>query len=125
MTEMSKQEAFDRALKGVRAQGGFAERNGTCVYYDEKTERRCGIGHCFTRAQAMDLQDELDVQGGRQSAIHCRIPAAAAREAGLPVSFLRELQPRHDRAAVHDDVLMFERRMHQLATDYGLNYEAP
>ncbi len=123
---LTKQETFDRALWGVRAQGGErAMRGSACVYYDEVTERRCGIGQALTRAQAMDLQDELEVQG---RVIHGGVGHsfvyACVVAAGLPddVVFLRDLQSAHDGAGSPNH---FEERMKTLARDYRLEYQGP
>ena len=44
---MTHQGMFNRAYRGVLAQGGKATHPNTsrCVYFDPKTNRRCGVGH--------------------------------------------------------------------------------
>lgn len=124
---MTKQEAFNKALFGVRAQGGPAMRNGACLYYDEATERRCGIGQCLTRAQAMDLQDELEAQGTNFTGMSSSFVFQCCLAAGLPDDqpFNRRVQAAHDHATLDTGAVPFEEGMRRLAEDYGLDYTPP
>lgn len=135
---LTLQQAFDRALYGIRKQGAPATRRtsyggDTCVYYDETTERRCGVGQVLTRAQATDLQDELDSSGVRGLAQGATRPEVwpLLLECGVPDNprFVDDLQLAHDAATVttlHEvfSAEAFEASMRTIAKRYGLKYTA-
>jgi hypothetical protein len=108
---MTKQEMFDRAYKGVVAQGRICQgAGGACVYYDARDGSRCAWGHVLTEEQA------------KASPTGTCIGSAGAYNKALgytdtELSFGRGLQRAHDYS---HNVDQFMEQMQHLATLHEL-----
>ena len=109
---MTHQGMFNRAYRGVLAQGGKATHpdTGHCVYFDPETNRRCGVGHVLPLpiAKAWARRNEPSV---------CAVSLRAVEEFGVGYEehseFLESLQLAHDRGD-------FKENMALVAKEYGL-----
>ena len=92
---MTRQDMFNRAYRGVLAQGGQATDpdTGRCVYFDPETNRRCGVGHVLPLpiAKAWAERNEPGVRA---------VSLRAVEEFGVDYEehseFLESLQLAHD-----------------------------
>lgn len=129
---MNYQEAFDKALTGIRAQGGPSMRGTLCMYRSDDG-RKCGVGHLIP-----DEAYTWGMEGKKASEIPIARAAGADDTAYAFYKdrcFLEELQNAHDFAAQYADgtgaydgiafFVRFEPRMQQLARKHNLNYTEP
>jgi hypothetical protein len=141
---MTPQEAFDRALTGVRKQGGYSMNANSGCLYRGPLGRKCGIGQLVdddSLVKAMD--DDADdssissILYSRQDSERVEFPLIDKLDAlfeGLDVNLLQEIQSAHDDAAQDadigvainkgsaDDLAPFETRMRELAARWNLVY---
>lgn len=123
---MSKQEVFDRALFGIRAQGGPSRNadGGSCKYRTS-SGRKCAIGH--------NISDEAYDSGLEGRIAENVLITEALRKSGVieETLFLTELQLAHDQAPYSDPLFFqgdqhrgrgFESRMAGIARAYNLTY---
>ena len=118
---MNKQEAFDKALFGIRAQGGWSFA-GTCLYRSPNG-RRCAIGHLLEDSEYMTKMEGKDV-----NVIFSLLPVRL-QMLDESLAFLKNLQDVHDKFAITCDdekefLRLFEIGMRAFAEKEGLNYEA-
>lgn len=146
---MNNQEAFDKALFGIRAQQyRVALGADMCAYYVHVARcgveqgDRCGVGHIMSEAVAkralhginsiMYLSDESfaenfgEVKYGPTGQPFREIPEwralVQAELAGLAVGMLDEIQNTHDGALRYHGADAFEAKMRDLADKYGVVY---
>lgn len=141
---MDKQALFNKALFGIRNQGGFSYEN--CCLYNSSNDARCGIGQCIDDRELRELMDShIGAIGNIFASISTSpLPGlkAQVREA-LGVSqdaqfnsvehqFLRALQEAHDWPAsevsghsLEECFTIFEHEMEKIASIYNLTYTPP
>lgn len=125
---MTEQEAFDRALNGIRSQGGPSMRQRESGYvmrciYRSSDGRKCAVGWLIPdekydpdfddKYSLEDLVDELGLDQG---------------EGAPTLALLRQLQEAHDEAAIkypNQFMERWEERMKRLAEVHGLSYTPP
>jgi hypothetical protein len=124
---LTKQQAYDIALTGIRARGYTRAVNGggACEYLhiaEDGTETACAVGLMFRREVAAGLHggvsDLLDERFSRDIVLQ-RLPFAAEQDGE---DLLRSLQVAHDLALKRDGVRGFEARMAEIARHFGLRY---
>lgn len=109
---MTRQEMFDKAARGVIAQGGLSVDPNTerCLYIYGK--RRCAVGHLLSSEDA-------------RKADLARSNVGSLVRAGLlqadDKDFLIDLQRAHDACVTADFPASFRRRMRAVARQYGLS----
>lgn len=127
-----RQFAFDKALNGVRKQGGLSLTLAkACAYRSPSTGSACGIGHLIP-----DSLYHPDFEKGDSSvtALIKRLPKFThALQAGgvdpdnVGAEFLGDLQVAHDSCAHfierQNQNQQFERNMAELALIYGLVFK--
>lgn len=131
---MNRQQAFDKALNGVRAQGyRKATRAGGCQYFVTPV-LRCGVGHMLSEEAAKGAEGSIGaITSGRYDGCEAVWPTLVNRElAGLDEEFLVACQTAHDQmlsATVGpqpaERIEAFETYMQGIARDFGVTYSAP
>lgn len=127
---MSKQQLFDKALNGIRAQGGPSRTTeGFCAYRGTASNRKCAAGHLITDENYIhNLEGQVSVRDDVTAAL---IASGVDRE---DLAFVRELQLAHDNASFDLRITSrvtdagffprFEENMATLAHRHGLAYAA-
>lgn len=113
---MTRQETFDKAVRGVIEQGRPSVSGGTCMYRGANG-RKCAAGHLIP-----DGKYEPEMDSGSLDARPCVRELLAS--AGHDVKFVRELQGVHDLSTGTSDaefLVRFRERAAKLAARYGLN----
>ena len=121
MQGLTKQEMFDRAVRGLRGQGWQqaikinCHGDSNCVYYDEETGRRCAWGH-------------VDPEGTRYIG-NVNVWSLYRGGVGLAklldeegVSFASSLQDAHDAGGLSLSPEDLEQRLRDLGTRYNLTW---
>lgn len=119
MTQLTRQQAFDKALFGIRAQNYEQSMNGGVCAYRGRGGNKCAIGHCIDdiTAQAWDMSS--DATAIQQIADN--YPEDFEGYFSFSdVTFLGDLQAVHDQAEMN--VSTFEEGMQDLADKYYLDY---
>lgn len=121
---MNKQEIFDKVLNHMRNQKLPARNNGSCVYYDETTNRKCAIG-CLIPTEQYDPMFD--------TAIFCHVGVnvtvqKALENVGIKINedmleFLDQLQLIHDGIESPWSIIQ-ESEMKEVAEKHSLNYVA-
>ncbi len=129
---MNKQEAFDKAWRGVVKQGRKSrdERsgNGECCYKlvdGNGAELRCAVGHLLTDEQLVQLGGQNP--SARALAAIFASPIVEGVDRREEQYFLHELQKCHDNVghlAGPQFIKEFKERMTDLAADCGLTVPA-
>lgn len=121
---LTNQEAFDKALFGIRAQGYLQSisENDKCAYRGEDG-RKCAIGHCLPDELAEEIKWLDTATFSSWSSIR-KAPEFAEFSSvkmlqGCNPSLLSELQNVHDSM---QDKENFEDRMQEIAQFYDLVY---
>lgn len=137
---LTHQQIFDKALSGVRQQGGpsRADNGGLCAYRGADG-RKCGVGHLIDDAHYSPTIESLGVQVVHETSVAlspgdqgfggAKKLAAALQASGVStdkatVDLMKKIQRAHDGAAVYDNGFMeaFNRNMQHVADEYGLTY---
>jgi hypothetical protein len=131
---MNRQQAFDKALNGVRAQGyRKAIRAGGCQYLAEQG-LRCGVGHMLSEEAARGAFGSIGaIMAGKYDGSKAVWPTLFKIElAGLDVDFLSACQWAHDSMLSSQEgpqpawlIESFETHMQSIARDFGVTYTAP
>lgn len=122
MTQLTRQEAFDKALFGIRRQGYQQSMSGSVCAYRGKNGNKCAIGHCIddVTAQTWDVAsvatDIASITDEDPEGFECYFSFSN-------LTFLRDLQAVHDQPDMTADT--FEEGMCELADRYGLYYADP
>lgn len=119
---MTRQEMFDKAARGVIAQGGpSGVRRFNAIYckYRGPNGRKCAIGHLIEDDEAAETLDACSV---------AQTVGALARRGFLfsvkDADFLQRIQSAHDIAALSDDerfIREFREAMRGIAARYDLS----
>jgi hypothetical protein len=115
---LTKQEMFDRAVRGLRAQNWqrcvTIDESGTirCVYYDPETGFRCAWGHVDPEGTKWNRGN---VFGLRQDGVGL---AAQLDHDTLP--FAEQLQEAHD--FIDEELPPMEQRFRLIAEQHGLTW---
>lgn len=127
---LTRQQLFDNALNGIRAQGHRA--SGTCEHgdyfeclYIAPSGDRCAIGHSIPESITYDQLDELGVNSNTApSTLVGHLPELERVFNGMDTSwrFLSDLQAVHDNIVNHHDAEQFESEMAELAQKCELVY---
>ena len=140
--QLTMQEAFDKAAKGVITQGGPAMTSaGSCAYIvhlEDDTCLKCGVGHIiedpeicerwdikvWTIEDIMDRQLEDGSLLNEDPQVQEDLEAAGMRD--LPLEFLNALQLAHDDATQKggDWMEKWKIAMEEVAHKYELNPRA-
>ncbi len=99
-----RQRVYNDFVTAILKQGGpaFHSPGTACVYFDQKTGRRCGIGHLIAPVYRPQIEghawDELvDLRGGRSASAH--IDSTYGTDSmGVDLTFFNHLQAVHDSA---------------------------
>lgn len=118
-TNFDKQEAFNKAYLGLKAQGfqksrppGTPETHGGCAYRGEGG-MKCALGHLIT-----DQEYRLSLEG---KYARIAIKLLGWRLSGAEIDFLARLQRCHDYAS---DAQELEARLRHFASEEGLTVPA-
>ena len=113
---MTNQEAFDRALQGIRAQGYRQSGSGGVCMYRGPDGLKCGVGHC--------IPDEEYRAMFEQKAIHVLFQQGVVISSlvGVDRRLLNQLQRAHDSLLGGYNYFPWERRMQEIALQSGLKY---
>jgi hypothetical protein len=102
MRYMSKQEMFNRAWRGLTAQGFQISRDDNddiCVYRDEENNRKCAFGHVLP-----DADYDVSWEGVGAPQLLTEQAEAGGHTYGTKVlKFVDDLQKAHDTADIGDD----------------------
>lgn len=133
---LTQQQIFDKALAGIRAQGGPSHEDGTCKY--RRGGRACGVGQLIpdnAYDPVIDVEADPTVTGLRNCPQFRAALAAGGVDLESNFNLLAELQMAHDAALVGsssgpvraDEEFMpaFECRMRRLAYQFNLVYTPP
>jgi hypothetical protein len=121
MSAFNRQEAFDKAYRGIVKQGGPAYGNGSCMYR-APDGNKCAIGQLMpedAEPRLWDLSGSIDGHASR--------PIAALLGIGeADMGFADDLQAAHDRRArqgldAGEYLGFFRHYMRGLAEAYDLN----
>jgi hypothetical protein len=133
MEALTKQQIFDKALNGVRQQGGpsnngvgVVSAKGACAYRGT-AGTKCGIGHLIPDDHYLPRFDSANNSGVRRL-LRGDLFRAALAAGGVvepDIDFLEHIQRAHDGSS-HQDQFMpaFELEMRGLAARYDLAYTA-
>lgn len=116
---MTEQEAFTKAVVGLRAQGfekAMAAYNNYSCAYAAKDGKKCAVGQLLTKEEAFFME------GKSIDAILRVWPERIPSLAGLDPMFLGRLQSAHDSANEPKDM---ELNLRMLAERRGLTYPEP
>lgn len=130
---MNRQDLFDRAVAGIRKQGGLAlTDNGLGCLYLTKDGRRCAIGHLLPEGHpALSPKVGMGVTNLFRNYPDLNTYFGVASD---DIQFLIELQRVHDKAGfatdytsnpATDHLPRFETAARALAEHYGLTYTPP
>lgn len=117
-TETDRLQAlFDKALTGIRQQGGFAVNGTLGCAYRTRDGRKCAVGHL--------IPDEIykpDMEGHGADVVWERVsPGATNKELCL----VTKLQGAHDTSEFCGNMDSFESEMACIADSFGLTYTPP
>lgn len=133
---MTPQQIFDKALTGIRAQGGPSVRapgsgdgspGGRCRYRGDKG-RMCAVGLLISDdAYSPGLEE---AGGADTTPVIDALRLSGIKDFILPVGFLLSLQRAHDessRGGLDGEAFfaLFEPAMQLVASNFGLKYEDP
>lgn len=118
---MNRQEAFDKACKGIIAQGCRSQNDEGCLYR-ATNGARCAVGHLITDAQfdRYRVINSCSVYSLDEELLKELLPDESTDEASR---FLRDLQLVHDNSDPSDPdgyVASFMRRALKFADAYDL-----
>jgi len=119
---MNNQEAFDRALRGIRAQGYRQSLTGTGCAYRGENGLKCAIGHCIDDdelARRMDIGHATSITALLNSAKHLNLNTLFK---DCDERLLLRLQHAHDRIR---SPTPFEDEMSLIAAHHNLSYQKP
>lgn len=131
MTQITLQEAFDKAYLGVMTQGGPDQDAGGACMYRTPEGLSCGVGHLLPDDETRMLWDRkcIAMSDLVDKPDHLRSQAPFLEKAGLMhlgVEFLYALQNAHDEAQYQERVHKasflddFHKRMVEVAQISGL-----
>lgn len=127
MITYTDQQLFDRALAGIRQQGGPAMLHHSdachqCVYLADNG-RRCAAGHLMNNPSSF-ITGNADEDGPKEELFQSGISPEQ-------IPFVKELQQAHDDSAFknkyfpNDFLKSFETNMKELAERHCLRYQTP
>lgn len=123
---MNNQEAFDTALRGMRAQGYALSKNeGDCCYFADNGNR-CAVGHLLPESTKAEVTLKFNM-------VHVHLLQKLLPEVGKALkdcgfTFLKDLQAIHDVTPEYEEYDLkgyFESQMRRLAVNYNLNFTEP
>lgn len=121
---MDRQEMFDKAVAGIRAQGALARDEYFC-YYITPAGHRCAVGQLISEKLAKTIENyELsneDTSVLTLSSIPEAVEAFAADGIDIEDEFTDALQKYHDSSLSLED---FERNLSSFAHTWRLEYNA-
>lgn len=106
---ITPQSVFDKALFGIRQQGGFAKSGGICRY--RMSNLACAIGWLLP-----DDRYRKDLEG---MSVEQLMGETLEELEGVDVNLLCDMQVAHDEAASLEE---WETRMQYIAESFGLTY---
>lgn len=114
------QPLFDKAVKGVIAQGGHSicEDENTCAYRG-LGGKKCAIGQLLS-------DEQIELHSIKEGMTPGKFPPALIREllpgiqSGIAVQFLEELQNCHDSCAGSNFIQTFKRVANEMADKWDL-----
>ncbi len=129
-TPLTRQQLFDNALNGIRAQGhrqsvgSFTNgSSGSCVYISPSGDR-CAVGHSLPASITRErLEQRYKNSGTGPDSLRVAFPEVAAVIHEDDLDFLARLQRVHDnRRLVNEGASYFEPAMEQFAAKHDLVY---
>lgn len=120
---MDRQEMFDKAVAGIRAQGALARSEYGLCFYITPAGHRCAIGQLISKQLAETVENERlfgeDTSVLTLSSIPEAVEAFAAEGIDIEDEFIQALQQYHDVSFNLED---FEKDLSFFARAWGLEY---
>ena len=123
MTQLTRQEAFDKALFGIRKQGYQQSVSGSVCRYRGCAALKCGIGHCISDEDAKTWDLET-TDSSIRTVFHEQDKSFSKYFHEEDIDFLEGLQFIHD-VALFTSALKFEEDMQEFAEQHTLKYTPP
>lgn len=123
MEKLTNQQAFDKALFGIRAQGYKRSMKGIVCMYRGNNGTKCAVGHCIPDElydPAFDDREKMTnwavISADHKNSQAVQLLSACSSE------LLYEMQTCHDYMPEKEAHVFFEKEMRDIAKQFDLVY---